>query len=1284
MMALLRREGSIHAIDGKYPKDISAPDKEKIEGDALSAIQLSLAPNVLCEVSTGTEETAKQLWEKLEGLYQDRSVTTRMLLQRRLHTFKMGSGTSLQDHLDAFNKLVMDLQIAGIKKEEETLACALLFSLTSGYRDIENSMMYSKEPIKLEQVRQALNSSDVRRHIEGDRDDQASGLFVRGRTSQQGKSKSKHRSKSHVNKKNTECWGCGKKGHFERDCPMSKSKEKASASTVEQVHDFDNDYVLTTSCNNNSSYGNKWVLDSACTLHMTFRKDWFSSYEKSGGTVVMGNNATCAIVGIGSVRVRCHDGVVRTITQVRHVPDLKKNLISLGTLDEQGYRYMSEAGTIKVTKGSLVMLKGKLENGLYTLAGSTIVGSANASTVQLSNDDKARLWHMRLGHMSARGLEMLSNRNLLEGEKISTLDFCEHCVLGKQKKVSFSTGKHKTRGVLDYIHSDLWGPSKLPSKGKKRYLLTFIDDFSRKVWVHFLKAKSDAFEAFKEWKILVENQMERKIKYLRTDNGLEFCNEEFNEFCKVHGISRHRTVRHTPQQNGVAERMNRTLLEKARCMLLQAKMSKVFWAEAVHTAAHIVNRSPASAIDFKTPNEVWSGEPSNYSYLRVFGCPAYYHVNEGKLEPRAKKAIFVGYVDGVKGYKLWCLSLLKFIVSRDVTFDESSILDPRKVSVEFSGNKNDEQVELPVELAKEKDQETQVKDESEDVDLEELAVNEPYTIAKGREKRQTREPECLIDQANLIAYAFVAAQEEIKDLEPSSYIEATSCKDVVQWRLAMTEEMESLHKNQTWVLVKRQKGKRTVGCKWVYRKKEGIPEVEDARFKARLVAKGFSQKEGIDYNEIFSPVVKHSSIRVLLALVAQFDLELQQLDVKTAFLHGDLEETIYMDQPEGFLAEGKEDHVCQLKKSLYGLKQSPRQWYKRFDAFMTTHEFSRSAFDSCVYHKKMSGNSMIYLLLYVDDMLIAANNITEINALKKLLSKEFDMKDLGAAKKILGMEISREDGVVHLSQKRYIERVLERFNMHTCKPVSTPLAPHFKLSELQMPQSEDEVEHMSKIPYASAVGSIMYAMVCTRPDIAQSVSVVSRYMSSPGKRHWEAVKWILRYLKGASGVGLTFRKSGGGISILGYVDSDYAGDLDRRRSTTGYIFTLVGSAVSWKSTLQSIVALSTTEAEYMAAAEAVKEAIWLKGLVAELSLVQLESTLRCDSQSAIHLMKNQRFHERTKHIDVRFHFIRDVVEEGTIKVVKVITDDNAADMLTKIVPLAKFAHCKDLAGVCIN
>ncbi|KAH0652718.1 hypothetical protein KY289_030396 [Solanum tuberosum] len=357
----------------------------------------------------------------------------------------MDSGTLLQDHLDAFNKLVMDLQTAGIKMDEETLACALLFSLTSKYRDIENSMMYSKESITLEKVRQAPNSCDVQMHFDGDKGDEASGLFVRGLTNQQGRRKS-----------------------------MYRSKLVGSL----RVHP-----LLS-----NEVYDNKWVLDSGCTLHMTFRRDWFSSYETSGGTVLIGNNATCKIVGIGLVRVRCHDGTMRTITEVRHVPDLKKNLISLGTLDKQVYKYMSEGGTMKVTKGSLVMLKANLEDDLYTFAGSTIIGSVNASTMQLSNDDKAKIWHMRLGYMIARGLEMLSNHNLLNGEKINTLEFYEHCVLGKQKKVKFSTGKHKTGRVLDYIHSDLWGPFKLPSKGGKRYLLTFIDDFSRKIWVCFLKA----------------------------------------------------------------------------------------------------------------------------------------------------------------------------------------------------------------------------------------------------------------------------------------------------------------------------------------------------------------------------------------------------------------------------------------------------------------------------------------------------------------------------------------------------------------------------------------------------------------------------------------------------------------------------------------------------------------------------------------------------------------------------------------------------------------------------
>jgi len=274
------------------------------------------------------------------------------------------------------------------------------------------------------------------------------------------------------------------------------------------------------------------------------------------------------------------------------------------------------------------------------------------------------------------------------------------------------------------------------------------------------------------------------------------------------------------------------------------------------------------------------------------------------------------------------------------------------------------------------------------------------------------------------------------------------------------------------------------------------------RFKARLVAKGFSQIPGVDYNDVFSPVVKHSSIRTFFGIVAMRDLELEQLDVKTTFLHGELEEEIYMDQPEGFIVPGKEDLVCKLKRSLYGLKQSPRQWYKRFDSFMLSHGFKRSEFDSCVYIKFVNG-SPIYLLLYVDDMLIAAKSKKDIAALKSQLSSEFEMKDLGAAKKILGMEITRDrnSGLLFLSQQNYIKKVLHRFNMNDAKFVSTPIAPHFKLSAEQCPSTDEDFEYMSRVPYSSAVGSLMYAMVCSRPDLSYAMSFVSRYMANPGKEH---------------------------------------------------------------------------------------------------------------------------------------------------------------------------------------
>ncbi|KAH9695610.1 hypothetical protein KPL71_022838 [Citrus sinensis] len=699
--------------------------------------------------------------------------------------------------------------------------------------------------------------------------------------------------------------------------------------------------------------------------------------------------------------------------------------------------------------------------------------------------------------------------------------------------------------------------------------------------------------------------MEKGLKRLRTDNGLEYYNKDFENFCKSKGIARHRTVRNTPQQNGLAERMNRTLIEKVRCMLLTANLSKHFWAEVVNTAVYLINRSPSSTLDFKTPQEVWSGKPPNLSNLRVFGCPAYAHISQGKLEPRVVKGYFIGYPEGIKGYKIWCLNgkPSRTLISRDVVFDEEAMLQ-QKVGTEIKVSKPLNKSELKVES---KD----ILKESEKITESHHGVNKAseldnYQLARDKERMVVKMPK-RYGIADLISFALMVV-DEMTEEEPENFKQAMTSRDKGKWLSAVEDEMISLKKNNTWVLVQRPAEKRLVGCKWIFKLKDGVSRDESVSYKARLVAKGFTQNEGIDFNEVFSPVVKHSSIRVILAITAFFDLELDQMDVKTAFLHGNLKEEILMAQPEGFVEERTEDMVCLLKKSLYGLKQSPRQW----------------------------------------------------NANKE----------------------GRHAKTLFLTQTGYLKRVVNRFGIVNSKHVTTPVATHFKLSKQHAPQEEADIDHMRRIPYSSAVGSIMYAMVCTRSNVVYGIGLVSMFMGNPGKEHWEAIKWLLRYLRGTEGHGVMFGQvSNASSKVLGYVDSDFAGDLDKRRSVTSLVFTLCGGAVSWKSTLQSVVALSTTEAEYIALTEAVKEALWLKGLVTELGLEQESVTVNCDSSSAIQLSKNPKYHERTKHADVRMHFIRDKIRSGVINVIKIPTEVNPADMLTKPLPTVKFRNSLDLIGV---
>ncbi|KAL4029866.1 hypothetical protein IC575_008094 [Cucumis melo] len=1279
----------------RLPDNITESEKRDMDEMAYSTILLYLSDEVLRLVDEAT--TTGELWKKLESLYLTKSLPNKIYIKEKFFGYKMDQSKSLEENLDEFQKIVVDLNNIGEKMSDENQAVILLNSLPETYREVKAAIKYGRDSLTMSIVLDALKTRNL--EIKKERKD-GELLMARGRSekkSWKGKERS-FRSKSKG--KSRKCFLCHKEGHFKKNCPLNKSRE---ASTSEaNVTDGYNSAEITDGYDSaetgyesaevlmvsHRDIQDAWIMDSGCTFHMTPHRDFLTNFQKvDGGKVLLGDNGTCDVKGTGSVQIATHDGMVRILTNVRYVPKLKRNLISLGELDRSGCTIKSENGVMKVTKGSLVKLRGTLRHGLYVLEGTTVSGSAAIASGKIT--DVSMLWHKRLAHVSERGLQALSQQGLLGGVKNVELPFCEHCIMGKSTRVKFGKGKHTTKGILDYIHSDLWGPTKEVSMGGSRYFISIIDDFSRKVWIYPLKQKDEAFGKFLEWKKQVENQTGRKVKYLRTDNGLEFVNNKFNQFCKSEGITRHFTVTYTPQQNGLAERFNRTIMERTRCLLTNASLPLKFWGAP--QACYLINRSPSTALNLKTPQEVSTGKAPSLEHLRVFGCTAYAHVKDGKLNKRALKCMFIGYPQGVKGYKLWCIEkgMNKCIISRDVTFNETEM--PYCVKEQQKQQTGDHVV-------------TEVRIASEvrpSIDLD----NQPPLVSEIEDTQQSefdgiqsQQERILIDEG-----AFIEESSSNNDLqnyqltrdrvqrerhapisEPLTFEEAIVSDSKKQWKDAMEEELFSLHKNQTWSLVPKPPNQKLIQSKWIYKIKPGTGGNSKPRYKARLVAKGYTQKEGVDFHEIFSPVVRHSSIRLILSIAVHFDMFIEQMDVTTAFLHGELEEVIYMAQPKGYEVKGKEDMVCRLHKSLYGLKQSPRQWYIRFDTFILKQGFHRNSYDACVYWKQSQKGTYIYLLLYVDDMILVSKDYAEICELKKQLSNEFEMKDLGELKRILGMDVKRdkEKGLLTISQESYVIKLLEKYNMSDSKAVSTPLASHFRLSSSQCPVTKQERIEMSNIPYCNAVGSIMYLMICTRPDLGYAMSMISRFMSNPGKEHWKAVKWVLRYLKGSASVSLCYSRDCDKSTLLeGFTDADYAADLDKRRSLSGYIFRLYGNVVSWKVNLQPVVALSTTESEYISLGEAVKEAVWLKRIVGELLSQEFIPIIHCDSQSAIHLAKNPSHHERSKHIDVKFHYIRNVIAQKDVELVKVHTVENLSDMLTKALSAHRFKYLLDELNV---
>jgi hypothetical protein len=539
-----------------------------------------------------------------------------------------------------------------------------------------------------------------------------------------------------------------------------------------------------------------------------------------------------------------------------------------------------------------------------------------------------------------------------------------------------------------------------------------------------------------------------------------------------------------------------------------------------------------------------------------------------------------------------------------------------------------------------------------------------------------------LDFAGLVNFAESSAHHA-----PATYEEAITGPEAPHWIAAMDDEINRLKKLGTWTLEQVPSGKsiNVIGSHWIYKKKLNS-EGQVKQYRARLVGEGYRQKYGIDYTETFAPVMKYKSLKLLLAIVAQHDYELVQLDVHSAFLQAELKETIYMRQPHGY-TQGPAGVVCKLLKSIYGIKQAPHEWNAEINNFIVSLGFTRCIMDNCLYVRQSQNNHPIILGLFVDDILISyhhSDHAEWINYKSKLFHK-YVMTDNGHAEWVLGMQIIRDRSkqLIHVNQKVYIGKLLERFNLTHCNALTTPADINLKnLSSSDCPQNDEQKQAMSNIPYRQLVGSLLYAAISTRPDIAYAVNIVSRYVSNPGTAHWTACKRILRYLSGTPSFGLIFN---GAISssntdyiITGYCDADYANDKDDRKSLSGYSVYINGCLISWNTKKQSTQSLSTTEAEYVAITHVTTEIQWVEQLVKELFFnVTKPIHIHCDNQSAIAITKDDAMHQKTKHIHIKYHLIRDLVRANYIKLNWVSTEYQLADIYTKPLGNIQFVKMRD-------
>lgn len=1067
------------------------------------------------------------------------------------------------------------------------------------------------------------------------------------------------------------CYNCGQTGHWKKDCTEKPKADasgdkstKQSASTgplptpgsskdlmPQHIANATTEACWSTTEQDTNTLN--WIVDSGCSRHMTYHKGAFQDYNKLQEPIIINTASGVQLQGIAEGTVALTvlvDSVLKPVllTGVLHVPGLSGSLISVLQLQDRGITVQTESsGT-----GLILSLNGKTIGCASRVGRAYILNSRvpkEAEKAHTAQEVTPELLHRRLGHLSqnsVQGIDAVTTGLLGPVEPLTT--HCSGCTLAKAVTVINRARPERTTEVLGRVWLDWWGPFSVPSLEGHTNMLTITDEASRRVWVLF-GARRDLDRLFTEWKNTVELETGLKVKVVRSDNAAEF--RALGARMAPYGMQFEYTSVYSAWQNGVSERLNRTLITVSRAMILGTKLPLKFWQDAVETACYIRNRTPVGP-EGKTPIEAYSGKKPDISHLRSWGCLAYARVPKetrtNKLEPTAVQTIFIGYRPTAKQYRVYEPKSGTVINATEPEFHEDKLLQWDW------GEKATGDLVLPWDPWE--------------------AVQAPIIIGPEEEPEDT----IVVDVPEEGAYL----TSESTILVPRNWEEAMD--DPVHrpyWQEAIGTEVSKLQALDTWEVVDLPPGKKPVGCRFVFALKYTPTGLID-RYKARLVAQGFSQKPGEDFIETFSPTIRAESLRVLLALAAAEDLEIRQVDVVSAYPRSKLHATVYMRPTEALrqLLDIKDPRkVLLLKQSLYGLKQSGREWYIEACRGLKTLGFEPLFSEPSIFRNPGSGQ---LIGLYVDDMVVLGQDLQAVQATINAIGQIWEIKDLGEVQVILGIRVQRDrpNKTLSMDQSTYIQGLIEKCRLGDAKPIAVPVTDRKALSAgLSGEALADQAL------YQSTIGAVGWVARGTRFDVSYALNQLSRHCNEPTVRHWNALIRVLRYLKGTKDYQLQFGVQGAyGHKLQGFCDADYAGDADDRASCSGGLWLLNSGAVVWASTKQRSIALSTGESEYIAAAEAAKTGQWLRGLLEEIQRTEylgehLSVPIFSDNTACIALAKDPVAHSRTKHIEVRYHYIRQLVAYGRTSLAYLPTEDMLADILTK--PLSNIAFQRCIRGL---